>query len=85
MAEVIPGLRPWEIMKIEQVMEKVTYGTRWYRTGLGSFTWRADFEEDWFDEFKVCIKEQNTFIHLLSLSSLCLYQRLDNGFVNFPG
>ena len=57
MAEVIPGLRPWQIMKIEQVMEKVTYGREWYRSGLGSFTMRADFEEDWFEEFKVRINE----------------------------
>ena len=50
---MIPGLRPWEVMKVEEVMDKVTYGKEWYRPILGSFTMRADYEEDWFEEFKV--------------------------------
>lgn len=52
LAEVIPGLRPWEVINVEQIMEKVTFGKKWYRQRLGSFTTRADYDEDWFEDFK---------------------------------
>lgn len=52
LAAEIPGLRPWEVLNVERLMEFVTYGGRWYRGDLGSFTTRADYERDWFKEFK---------------------------------
>ena len=45
---MIPGLRPWEVMKVEEVMDKVTYGKEWYRPILGSFTMSCFFfQEKW--------------------------------------
>lgn len=52
LAEVIPGLRPWEVLDVEQIMEKVTYGEKWFREPLSAFTTRADYDEAWFNDYK---------------------------------
>ncbi|MCO5609041.1 hypothetical protein L7F22_063262 [Adiantum nelumboides] len=52
LAEIIPGLRPWEVFEIEQIMESVTYGQKWYREPLSSFTMRADYDDAWFKDYK---------------------------------
>ncbi|KAI5054736.1 hypothetical protein GOP47_0029881 [Adiantum capillus-veneris] len=52
LAEIIPGLRPWEVFEIEQIMESVTYGEKWYREPLSEFTMRADYDEAWFNDYK---------------------------------
>lgn len=52
LAEVIPGLRPWEVLDIEQVMEKATYGEKWFREPLTAFTTRANYDEAWFNDYK---------------------------------
>ncbi|XP_073044539.1 protein TIC 56, chloroplastic-like [Primulina eburnea] len=36
MAKVIPGLRPWEVLSVEQAMDQITYGGKWHREPLGS-------------------------------------------------
>lgn len=51
---MIPGLRPWEVLDVEQIMEKVTYGEKWFREPLSAFTTRADYDEAWFNDYKVC-------------------------------
>jgi len=53
LAKQIPGLRPWEVLEVEQVMDLVTYTKEWYREDLGEFTTRADYERDWFESFQV--------------------------------
>jgi hypothetical protein len=52
LAKQIPGLRPWEVLEVEQVMDLVTYTKEWYREDLGEFTTRADYEQDWFESFQ---------------------------------
>lgn len=52
LAKQIPGLRPWEVLEVEQVMDLVTYNKEWYREDLGEFTTRADYERDWFESFQ---------------------------------
>lgn len=36
--KAIPGLRPWEVLSVEQAMDQITYGGQWYREPLGTFT-----------------------------------------------
>ncbi|KAL3682005.1 hypothetical protein R1sor_000027 [Riccia sorocarpa] len=52
LAKEIPGLRPWEVQDVEQVMDLVTFNKQWYREDLGDFTTRADYERDWFETFQ---------------------------------
>lgn len=47
MAELIPGLRPWEVLSVEQAMDQITYGGKWYRQPLGTFTTGPPFIELW--------------------------------------
>ncbi|KAG6556945.1 hypothetical protein Mapa_001360 [Marchantia paleacea] len=52
LAKEIPGLRPWEVQDVEQVMDLMTFNRQWYREDLGDFTTRADYERDWFETFQ---------------------------------
>ncbi|KAJ7539622.1 hypothetical protein O6H91_11G102000 [Diphasiastrum complanatum] len=52
LAKEIPGLRPWEVVEVEQVWDLVTYNKQWYREDLGYFTQRADYEADWYSQMK---------------------------------
>ncbi|KAH9547209.1 hypothetical protein CY35_11G023100 [Sphagnum magellanicum] len=52
LAKEIPGLRPWEVLEVEQVMDLVTYTKEWYREDIGEFTTRADYEREWFESFQ---------------------------------
>ncbi|PWA40831.1 hypothetical protein CTI12_AA558580 [Artemisia annua] len=36
--KAIPGLRPWEVLSVEQAMDQITYSGQWYREPLGAFT-----------------------------------------------
>ncbi|KAK6943183.1 GYF domain 2 [Dillenia turbinata] len=47
LAELIPGLRPWEVLSIEQAMDQITYGGEWYREPLGSYTTGPPYIRDW--------------------------------------
>lgn len=47
LAELIPGLRPWEVLSVEQAMDQITYGGKWYRQPLGTFTTGPPFIELW--------------------------------------
>ncbi|KAK1264462.1 hypothetical protein QJS04_geneDACA010656 [Acorus gramineus] len=47
LAEIIPGLRPWEVLSIEQAMDRITYGGEWYREPLGSYTTGPPYINHW--------------------------------------
>lgn len=47
LAKVIPGLRPWEVLSIEQAMDQITYGGKWYREPLGSYTTGPPYIQHW--------------------------------------
>eukprot|EP00256_Glycine_max_P069461 XP_025984056.1 protein TIC 56, chloroplastic isoform X2 [Glycine max] len=47
LAEIIPGLRPWEVLSIEQAMDRLTFNGEWYREPLGSFTTGPPYLEHW--------------------------------------
>jgi hypothetical protein len=53
LAREIPGLRPWEVREVEQVMDLMTFNRQWYREDLGDFTTKPDYEKDWFETFQV--------------------------------
>ncbi|KAL1543611.1 Protein TIC 56, chloroplastic [Salvia divinorum] len=47
LAKVIPGLRPWEVLSIEQAMEHIVFGGKWHREPLGSYTTGPPYIADW--------------------------------------
>lgn len=47
LAKIIPGLRPWEVLSIEQAMDQITYGGEWYREPLGTFTTGPPYISNW--------------------------------------
>lgn len=47
LAEAIPGLRPWEVLSVEQAMDQITYGGEWYREPLGSYTTGPPYIKHW--------------------------------------
>ncbi|KAL6519519.1 Protein TIC 56, chloroplastic [Orobanche gracilis] len=49
LAELIPGLRPWEVLSIEQAMDQITYGGEWYREPLGKFNTGPRYIRKWND------------------------------------
>ncbi|KAI3908495.1 hypothetical protein MKX01_009297 [Papaver californicum] len=48
----IPGLRPWEVLSIEQAMDQITYGGKWYRERLGSYTTGPPYLRNWNKDVK---------------------------------
>ena len=51
--KVIPGLRPWEVISVEQAMDRITYGGKWYREPLGSYTTGPPYIRHWNKDVKV--------------------------------
>ncbi|XP_051113831.1 protein TIC 56, chloroplastic [Andrographis paniculata] len=49
--EIIPGLRPWEVLSVEQAMDQITYGGEWYREPLGSYTTGPPYINEWNKDF----------------------------------
>lgn len=47
LAEAIPGLRPWEVLSVEQAMDQITYGGEWYREPLGTYTTGPPYIRHW--------------------------------------
>lgn len=47
LAKVIPGLRPWEVISIEQAMDQISYGGEWYREPLGTYTTGPPYIREW--------------------------------------
>ncbi|CAI0424151.1 unnamed protein product [Linum tenue] len=47
LAKIIPGLRPWEVLSVEQAMDKITYGGQWYREPLGAYMTGPPYIRHW--------------------------------------
>lgn len=47
LAKVIPGLRPWEVISVEQAMDQISYGGEWYREPLGTYTTGPPYIREW--------------------------------------
>ncbi|KAF7842739.1 protein TIC 56, chloroplastic [Senna tora] len=47
LAKIIPGLRPWEVLSIEQAMDQITYNGEWYREPLGSYSTGPPYIRHW--------------------------------------
>ncbi|KAJ9545235.1 hypothetical protein OSB04_024942 [Centaurea solstitialis] len=45
--KAIPGLRPWEVLSVEQAMDQITYGGNWYREPLGTYTTGPPYIEEY--------------------------------------
>lgn len=54
MAEALPGLRPWEVLSVEQAMDQITFGGQWYREPLGSYTTGPPYLRHWNNDVSVC-------------------------------
>ncbi|KAI0511484.1 hypothetical protein KFK09_012114 [Dendrobium nobile] len=52
LAKVIPGLRPWEVLSVEQAMDTITYNGEWYREPLGSYATGPPYIREWNREVK---------------------------------
>lgn len=55
LAKIIPNLRPWEVLSLEQAMDQITYGGEWYREPLGSHTTGPPYIEHWNRDVKVVL------------------------------
>ncbi|MCH81826.1 tRNA pseudouridine synthase B [Trifolium medium] len=49
LAKLIPGLRPWEVLSIEQAMDQIAFSGEWYREPLASYTTGPPFFKRWND------------------------------------
>ncbi|KAK9291033.1 hypothetical protein L1049_009217 [Liquidambar formosana] len=52
LARAIPGLRPWEVLSIEQAMDQITYDREWYREPLGTYTTGPPYIRHWNKDVK---------------------------------
>ncbi|KAF2288487.1 hypothetical protein GH714_007879 [Hevea brasiliensis] len=52
LAKIIPGLRPWEVLSVEQAMDKITFGGKWYREPLGTYTTGPPYIRHWNKDVK---------------------------------
>lgn len=53
--KAIPGLRPWEVLSVEQAMDQITYNGEWYREPLGTYTTGPPYIQDWNEDVEVFI------------------------------
>ncbi|GAU13923.1 hypothetical protein TSUD_262500 [Trifolium subterraneum] len=49
LAKLIPGLRPWEVLSIEQAMDQIAFSGEWFREPLASYTTGPPFMKRWSD------------------------------------
>ncbi|XP_027336128.1 protein TIC 56, chloroplastic [Abrus precatorius] len=56
LAEIIPGLRPWEVLSMEQAMDRITFNGEWYRDPLGSYTTGPPYLQHWNKDVKMLYK-----------------------------
>ncbi|XP_039145397.1 protein TIC 56, chloroplastic isoform X2 [Dioscorea cayenensis subsp. rotundata] len=52
LAKIIPNLRPWEVLSIEQAMDLITCEGEWFREPLGSFTTGPPYIQRWNKDVK---------------------------------
>lgn len=55
LAKIIPGLRPWEVLSIEQAMDQITFRGEWYREPLGTYTTGPPYIAEWNKDVMVSI------------------------------
>ena len=55
LAQAIPGLRPWEVLSMEQAMDQITYAGQWYHEPLGHYTAGPTYIRHWNKDFMVVI------------------------------
>ncbi|KAI3917374.1 hypothetical protein MKW98_027293 [Papaver atlanticum] len=49
----IPGLRPWEVLSIEQANDQIAYDRIWYRERFGSYATCPPYLRNWNKDVKV--------------------------------
>ncbi|EEF35687.1 protein TIC 56, chloroplastic [Ricinus communis] len=76
LAKIIPGLRPWEVLSVEQAMDQITYGGQWYREPLGSYTTGPPYIRHWNKDVKRLFR---TFYNL----SIQVYNKLNRTIPGF--
>ncbi|KAG8374449.1 hypothetical protein BUALT_Bualt11G0133100 [Buddleja alternifolia] len=76
LAKVIPGLRPWEVLSIEQAMDQITYGGEWYREPLGSYTTGPPYISEWNKD----VMRLFEIFHNLSVQTYSKLERTIPGF-----
>ncbi|XP_065853108.1 protein TIC 56, chloroplastic [Euphorbia lathyris] len=76
LAKIIPGLRPWEVLSVEQAMDYLTYGGKWYREPLGSYTTGPPYIMEWNKDVRRMFR---TFYNL----STKVYQKLEQTIPGF--
>ncbi|CAL5210785.1 unnamed protein product [Lathyrus oleraceus] len=50
LAKMIPGLRPWEVLSIEQAMDRIAFNGKWHRVPLGSYNTGPPFLRRWNED-----------------------------------
>lgn len=63
--KAIPGLRPWEVLSVEQAMDQITYGGKWYREPLGAFTTGPPYIQDWNEDVEDFIDSYQQFTEMM--------------------
>ncbi|XP_027175403.1 protein TIC 56, chloroplastic [Coffea eugenioides] len=76
LAKVIPGLRPWEVLSVEQAMDQITYGGEWYREPLGSYTTGPPYIQEWN-------KDVRTLFDIFHNLSVQVYNKLERTIPGF--
>ncbi|XP_076919745.1 protein TIC 56, chloroplastic-like [Bidens hawaiensis] len=59
--KAIPGLRPWEVLSVEQAMDQITYNGEWYREPLGAHTTGPPYIQDWNEDVEDFIDSYQQF------------------------
>jgi len=62
LAKVVPGLRPWEIISLEQTMDLITYNGNWYREPLSQFTTPPEYIIPYNEEMKMLFEYANAAV-----------------------
>ncbi|XP_047982187.1 protein TIC 56, chloroplastic [Salvia hispanica] len=76
LAKIIPGLRPWEVLSIEQAMENIVFGGKWHRVPLGSYTTGPPYIAEWNKD----VMRLFEIFHNLSVQT---YQKLEKTIPGF--
>ncbi|CAN6576077.1 unnamed protein product [Malus baccata var. baccata] len=76
LSKIIPGLRPWEVLSVEQAMDQITYEGEWFREPLGSYTTGPPYIRAWNNDVK---RLYNIFDNLSSR----VYQKLERTIPGF--
>ncbi|KAL3536560.1 hypothetical protein ACH5RR_005021 [Cinchona calisaya] len=76
LAKIIPGLRPWEVLSVEQAMDQITYGGDWYREPLGSYTTGPPYIQEWN-------KDVRTLFDIFHDLSVQVYNKLERTIPGF--